>query len=92
MKTLTVEQAAPSLGRLVDLALAGEQIQILRGGGVVELRVARAPQTASKAVALTPIEALGLLQEESRLTPEQAVAYLRGVREERLATEGRFPA
>jgi hypothetical protein len=27
MKTLTVEEATPGLGRLVELALAGEQIQ-----------------------------------------------------------------
>ena len=34
MKTLTVEEATPGLGRLVELALAGEQIQIRQGSGI----------------------------------------------------------
>ncbi len=46
MKTLTVEEATPGLGRLVELALAGEQIRIRKGSGVVELRPAQAPKTA----------------------------------------------
>ena len=85
MKTLTVEEATPGLGRLVELALAGEQIQIRKGSGVVELRPAQTSQTAVKEQ-LTPREALRRLQEEGRLTPQQAEAYLREVREERLAT------
>ena len=41
MRTLTVEEATPGLGRLVEMALAGEQIQIRQGSGVVELRPAQ---------------------------------------------------
>ena len=91
MKTLTVEEATPGLGRLVDLALAGEQIQIRKGNGVVELRPAQAVLTAVQEQ-LTPREALRRLQEEGRLTPEQAERYLREVREERLAADGSRPA
>ena len=86
MKTLTVEEATPGLARLVELALAGEQIQIRKGSGVVELR----PATASPAVNvenLTPAEALRQLQADARLTPLQAEEYLRTVQEERLAFE-----
>jgi hypothetical protein len=86
MKTLTVEEATPGLARLVELALAGEQIQIRKGSGVVELR----PATASPAVNvenLTPAEALRQLQADARLTPLQAEEYLRTVQEERLAVE-----
>jgi hypothetical protein len=91
MKTLTVEEATPGLGRLVDLALAGEQIQIRRGSGVVELRPAQAIPTAMPEP-LTPREALRRLQEDGCLTPEQAGRYLREVREERLAADGPPPA
>jgi len=90
MKTLTVEEATPGLGRLVDLALAGEQIQIRKGSGVVELRPAQATQTAVDE-RLTPREALRRLQEDARLTPQQAERYLRDLRQERLAAESRRP-
>jgi hypothetical protein len=57
MKTLTVEEATPGLGQLVDLALAGERIQIRRGNGVVELRPA--PATVAPIMEqMTPREAL----------------------------------
>jgi len=78
VKTLTVEEATPGLGRLVDLALAGERIQIRKGSGVVELRPAGTVQPGAKEQ-LTPREALRRLQEEGRLTPEQAEAYLRSI-------------
>ncbi len=91
MKTLTVEEATPGLRRLVDLALAGEQIQIRKGSGVVELRPARISETAAKEQ-ITPREALRRLQEDGRLTPQQAEAYLCEVREERLAANGRHDA
>ena len=81
MKTLTVEEATTGLGRLVDLALAGEQIQIRKGSGIVELRPAQTSQTADKEP-LTPREALRRLQEEGRLTSQQADAYLCEVRGE----------
>ncbi len=91
MKRLSVEEATPGLGRLVELALAGEQIQIRKGSGVVELRPAQAAQTAVDEK-LTPREALRLLQEDARMTPQQAEGYLREVRDERLAAEGWRPA
>jgi hypothetical protein len=91
MKTLTVEEATPGLGRLVELALAGEQIQIRKGNGVVELRPAQSSQTADKEQ-LTPREALRRLQEEGQLTPQQAEAYLSEVHEERLAADGKRQA
>jgi hypothetical protein len=87
---LTVEEASPGLGRLVELALAGEQIQIRKGSGVVELRPAEATQTAT-GERLTPCEALRRLQEDARLTATQAEGYLRELREERLAAESRRP-
>ena len=91
MKSLTVEEATPGLGRLVDLALAGEQIQIRKGNGVVELRPAEAVQLVNDEP-LTPREALRRLQEDGRLTPQQAEQYLNEVREERLAAENWRPA
>jgi hypothetical protein len=57
----------------------------------VELRPAQTSQTAVKEQ-LTPREALRRLQEEARLTPQQAEAYLREVREERLATDDKRSA
>lgn len=90
MKTLTVEEATPGLGRLVELALAGEQIQIRQGSGVVELRPAQATQTTGEE-RLTPREALRRLQADARLTAQQAEGYLRELREERLAAEGPGP-
>ena len=91
MKTLTVEEATPGLGRLVDLALAGEQIQIRQGNRVVELRPADISQSATREL-LTPREALRRLQEEARLTPVQAERYLNEVREERFAADDHRPA
>lgn len=91
MKTLTVEEAIPGLDHLVELALAGEQIQIRKGSGIVELRPAQATQ-ATADQKLTPREALGLLQKDARMAPQQAEGYLRELQEERLAVEGRRPA
>jgi hypothetical protein len=91
MKTLTVEEATPGLGRLVELALAGEQIQIRKGSGVVELRPTQAPKHTVNET-LTPRNALRLLQADARMTPQQAERYLNDLREERLAAEDRRPA
>ena len=91
MKTLTVEEAVAALGRWVERALAGEQIQIRQGDAVVELRPAR-PDYPAGVEQLSSREALRRLQEEARLKPEQAEQYLRDVREERLAAEDRRPA
>jgi hypothetical protein len=87
MKSLTVEEATPGLGRSVGMALAGEQIPIRKGSGAVELRPAQPAQTAVDE-RLTPREALRRLQEDARLTPQQAAAYLRELREERQAAAG----
>jgi hypothetical protein len=57
----------------------------------VELRPAQVAQNAVDEK-LTPREALRLLQEDARMTPQQAEEYLRELREERLAAEGRRPA
>ena len=91
MKTLTVEEAVAGLGRWVERALAGDQIQIRQGEGVVELRPARSAHPTG-VEQLTPREALRRMQAEARLQPEQAEQYLREVREERLAAEDRRPA
>lgn len=88
MKTLTVEEATSGLAQLVELALAGEQIQIRQGERAVELRPANRTQPEAPEP-MTPREALRRLQEEARLTSEQADRYLCEVREERLATESK---
>ena len=90
MKTLTVEEATPGLGRLVELAPADEQIQMRKGSGVVVLRAAQAAQTAVDE-SLTSREALRRLQEDARLTPQQAEGYLRELREERRAVDFEQP-
>jgi hypothetical protein len=86
MKMFTVEEAIPGLGALVDLALAGEQIQIRKGNGVVELRPTKLTATPA-GEQLLPREMLRRLQEEGRLTEADAHRYLHEVREERLAAE-----
>ena len=86
MKLQRAEEATSGLGQLVELALAGEQIQIRKGSGVGELRPAEKVQPVN-AQHLAPREALRQLQEEGRLTPQQAERYLNEVREERLAAE-----
>jgi len=83
---LTVEEATPGLDRLVELALAGEQIRIRKGNGIVELRPSQNAPTAGDE-ALSPREALRRLQEDGRLTPPDAQRYLNEVQEERLAAE-----
>jgi hypothetical protein len=88
MKTLTVEEATPGLSQLVELALAGERIQIRQGNGVVELRPAQTKPTDVNEK-LTLREALQRLQEDAQLTPQQADRYLHELREERLTAESR---
>ena len=91
VRTLTVEEATQGLGRLVELALAGEQIQIRKGSGIVELRPTQTTRPATDEN-LTPREALRSLQADARMTPQQAETYLHELREERLAAENRRPA
>lgn len=86
MKSLTVEEATPGLGQLVDQALAGEQIQIRKGNRVVELRQVEMAQPVDDKQ-LAPREALRRLQEDARLTPSKAEQYLKEIREERLAAD-----
>lgn len=78
-------------GPLGGAGAGGEQIQICQGDAVVELRATQPTQSGIKE-ALSPREALRLMQEESRLTPEQAEQYLREVREERVTAEARVSA
>lgn len=92
MRTLTVDEAAAGLPRWLDLALAGEQIQIRQGDSVVELRRAAGSQQAVAQASLEPREALRRLQLGARLTSAEAASYMREVREERLAAEDRRPA
>jgi len=91
MKTLTVEEAVAGLGRWLDRALAGEQIQIRKGDAMVELRPTPPAQSTGTEL-LSPREALRRLQADARLSPEAGELYLREVREERLAAEDRRPA
>ena len=91
MKTLTVEEAVTGLGHWVELAFAGEEIQIRKGNAVVELRPTHAAETTSQQQ-MPPREALRRLQQEARLSGAEAESYLREAREERLAAEDRFHA
>ncbi|MGO8699271.1 MAG: hypothetical protein ACLQVY_16315 [Limisphaerales bacterium] len=79
------------MAKTTELALAGEQIRIRKGSGIVELRPTQAAKPAVNET-LTPREALRLLQEDARMTPQQAERYRRELREERLAAESRQPA
>jgi antitoxin (DNA-binding transcriptional repressor) of toxin-antitoxin stability system len=90
MKLLTVEEATAGLGQLVERALAGEQIQIRQGSGVVELRPAEKIQPVNSQH-LAPREALRQLQADGRLTSQQAEQYLNEVRAERVASENQRP-
>lgn len=92
MKTLTVEEAVNGLGRWVDLALAGEIIQIRQGDAVVELRPTKPPAPNAADGQASARQALQELQAEARLTPQQVEDYLRELGEERLAAEERWRA
>jgi hypothetical protein len=89
MKTLTVDEAMTGLGKWLELALAGEEIQIRQGDGIVELRPAAGARPATAKEPLTPREALRRLQQDAQLSAGDGENYLRAVREERLATEDR---
>jgi antitoxin (DNA-binding transcriptional repressor) of toxin-antitoxin stability system len=89
MKTLTVQEASENLSRWLRRAMDGEQIAIHEGACAVLLQPLPVPSESPASERLSPREALRLMQEESRLTPEQADQYLREVREERLAADRR---
>jgi antitoxin (DNA-binding transcriptional repressor) of toxin-antitoxin stability system len=89
MKTLTVDEAVASLDQWLELALAGEEIQIRKGEALVELRPAPPARPAPATDLLAAREALRRLQQEARLTPADAESYLHEVREDRLAAEDR---
>jgi hypothetical protein len=91
MKTLTVEEATPGLGRLVDLAVAGERIQIRKGNAVVELRPAQTEHSNANEP-LAPRDALRRLQDEARLSPQQVKEYLQEIHDERLAADNQRSA
>ena len=92
MRTLTVDEAMAGLGQWLELALAGEEIQIRKGDAIVELRPAAAARPAPAKDSLSPREALRRLQQDAHLTAAAAEGYLREVREERLAGEDRRSA
>jgi hypothetical protein len=92
MRTLTVDEAMAGLGKWLEMALAGEKIQIQTGDAIVELPPAAAARVASAQDSLDPREALRQLQQDAHLTAADAGSYLREVREERLAAEDRRPA
>jgi hypothetical protein len=88
---LTVQEASQNLGLWLQRAIGGEQIAIHEGACTMLLQPLPAPPEAPESERLSPREALRLMQEESRLTPEQAKQYMCEVREERLAAEARRP-
>ena len=92
MKTLTVDEAVAGLGRWLELALAGEDIQIRKGDALIQLRPAAALPPASAKDSLSPREALRCLQQDARLTAGDAERYLNEAREERMAAEDWRPA
>ena len=92
MKTLTIGEASSNLAAWLQQAVAGEEIGIRSGETVVALRPLPPATGAANGVRTSPREALRALQEEARLSPAQAEAYLRDARAERLAAEERRPA
>jgi hypothetical protein len=92
VKTVTIEEAVTGLGQRLERAMAGEAIRIRKGNALVELRPVTGPVATLSSQALSPREALQLLQAEARLTPQQAERYLGELREDRLAAaERRWP-
>jgi antitoxin (DNA-binding transcriptional repressor) of toxin-antitoxin stability system len=92
MKTLTISEATSDLSAWLQQAIAGEEIRIRSGDALVALRPVPEAGGASNGGRLSPREALRALQQEPRLTPAQADAYLNELRAERLAAEERRPA
>ena len=84
MKTLTISEAASNLAKWLKLAVAGEDIGICADDKVVVLRPLPAGDAKEK---LPPREALHRLQQDARLTAEEADRYLEEVRAERAAAE-----
>ena len=85
MKTLTIGEAAGNLANWLKQAAAGEEIVIRSGNAEVALQPV--VKVKSPGVAISPREALRQLQQDARLTPDQADNYLREVHAERLAAE-----
>lgn len=92
MKALTVEEAMTGLGKWLELALVGEEIQIRKGDAIVELRPTVGARPVPAKEPLTPREALHRLQQDARRAAADGEDYLREVREERLAAEDRRSA
>ncbi len=85
MKTLTIGEAASNLANWLQQAVAGEEIVIRSGNADVALHpVVKIKPAGTK---ISPREALRQLQQDARLTPDQAENYLREVHAERLAAE-----
>lgn len=92
MKVLSIAEAGAGLPRWLELALAGEEIQIRQADSFGELCPAVSSRPASASSSLAPREAQRQLQQNSRLSPADAAGYLREVVEERLAGEDRHRA
>ena len=91
MKPLTVNEATAGLGKWLEMALAGEEIQIRTGDALVALRPTAAAQPTPAKESLAPREALRRLQQDARLATAAAENYLREVREQRVDSEDRRP-
>ena len=89
MKTLTIQEAISNLAAWLQHAIAGEEIGIRTGNTIVALRPLPASGNGHDQEQLSPREALRRLQQEAKLTPEQADAYLNATRAERMASEHR---
>ena len=84
MRTLTVSEAAGNLAEWLRLMIAGEDIAIRADDGVVALHPLPAGGTLQKPA---PREALRRLQQDARLTPQEADRDLKEIRAERLAAD-----
>ena len=84
MKTLTISKATGNLATWLQRAVAGEDIGIRSGETVVALRPMPLASGAANEGRMAPRDALRSLQQDARLTPAPAEAYLNEVRAERL--------
>jgi antitoxin (DNA-binding transcriptional repressor) of toxin-antitoxin stability system len=80
MRSVSINEAKKDLPQLIDRALSGEQIAIVKDGNLVILTPSQfqtAPQNQEA------IEAFRRLQATSRLTNAEAESYCRDLRQDR---------
>ena len=92
MKVLTIPEAIRDLEGWLNQAVSGEEIRIRCGEAMVALKPLSVSGNGQESDQCSPREALARLQEDARLTPSQAEAYLNELRAERLANEDRGAA